>query len=118
MTSNLSLREVLSKAPDIHVFDRNGVKVLKPKMEGAKYKDKPLSRDSISGDGTRQKPLTHRASMDVNPHNVIVDLWLQSLSLIPQHTGQVFIQVNDWVLRVEPRGVTSVDRHFTKLLPE
>ena len=117
MTSTLSLKKVLSTAPNIHVFDSNGITILKPKMPHAKYNDTPLSEHSISGDGTRQQPFTHRSSMDVNPHNVIVDLWLQNLRFISQHGNSIFIQVNDWILQVEPDGITSEDGHFTKLLP-
>ena len=115
MTSSLSLKEVLSKAPNIHVFDSNGVTVLKQKKNSAEYKDTPLSKHSIYGDGTRQHPFTTSA-MDVNPYNAIVDLWLQNLSFTSQHTNPIFIQVNDWILQVGTDGVTSEDSHFTKLM--
>lgn len=117
MSSSLTLKEVLSKAPDIHVFDRNGVTILKPKMSGAKYRDKPLSEHSITGNGTKQQPFTPRDAMDVNPHNVIVDLWLRNLSDTTQDASPIFIQVNDWILQVKSGGVISKDGHFTKLLP-
>jgi hypothetical protein len=86
-------------------------------MKGAKQMKTPLSEHSIIGNGTKQQPFTHRCSMDVNPHNVIVALWLQSLSCNPGDTNPIFIQVNDWVLQVGLDGVTSEDDYFTKLLP-
>ena len=118
MTSSLTLRKILRKAPNIHVFDNNGVTVLMQKEYGAKQMKTSLSRHSIIGEGTQQLPFEPRCSIDVNPHNVVVDLWLQSLSRRSGDTNSIFIKVNDWVLKVESDGVTSEDDCFTRLLPD
>ena len=117
MASSLNLRNILSKAPSIHVFYNDRVTVLKCRMKGANHKDTLLSKHSIIGDGTKQLPFTTRA-MDVSPYNVIVDLWLQNRSYTSRDTKPIFIEVNDWVLQVEPDGVISEDDYFTKLLPD
>ena len=118
MTSSLSLKEVLSKVPNIHAFNNNGVTILSPKTKGAKNIDKLLEEYSISGNGTREQPFTPRSSMDINPHNVIVALWLHSLKSAQNKSSLVFIQANDWIFQATPEGVISGDAYFTRLLLE
>ena len=117
MTSSLTLTEVLSKAPNIRVFYGGISTVLKARAKGANQITTPLSEHSIIGNGTKEEPFTHAISMDVNPHNIIVDLWLKSLSHHPSDTNPIFLQVNDWILQVRSDGVISEDDHFTRLLP-
>ena len=116
MTSDLTLSKILSRVPNIHVFDKDqGIQILDPQK--GKKRDKPFSEDFIEGDGSRKNPFIHKGSADVSPHYAVIDLWLRSRE---HATGAnhkpVFIEVNDWLLEVTPEGVIAGDEHFTKLL--
>lgn len=113
----LTLAQVRKNVPSIHVFTREelnkGVTLLEPRNYDDRYDDQPYSYGYTEGDGSRRKPYTYKSAAPVSPHYAIVDLWLMFRS-----HGQVFIQVNTWLLELRQEGVVAEDGHYTKLLPE
>ena len=117
MAQKLSLIEVLRQAPPIHVFKfvpfvKVESMLLKPSKRDLKYES---MGDFIGGDGTLENPYHYSIPRDVSPRFAIIDLWLRFRG---QGFNLVFIEVNDWLLRVRFYGVTAEDGCFTKLSPE
>ena len=113
MTSNLTLSKILSRVPNIHVFDKDqDVQIFDPQK--GKKRDKPFSEYSIRGDGSRENPFIH-SSADVSPHYTVIDLWLKSREhAMGANHRPVFIEVNDCLLEVTPEGVIAGDGYFTR----
>lgn len=106
----------LASITGIHVFnsffeENPGVTVLFPINTDALDESGCCSAAFVIGDGSKCNLLTYRSAASVSPHYAILDLWFRF-----RRFGQVFIRANDWLLRVEPEGVTAEDGCFTKLL--
>lgn len=103
--------EVRRNAPAI-VAARDGEEItLTPQKMDAQYDAQPYSRNFLEGTGSRRRPFTYRSAAPVSGHYFVVDLWLK----FHKRKRPVFIEVNDFVLRVERMGVRAKNGKFTRL---
>lgn len=113
----LTLAEVRKYAPEIHVCsEQEGAKILISQPNDAEYeaKERDSFHFSVEGNGTRFKPYRYTGPAPVSSYFGIIDLWFR-YRLIKNIV--VFIQVDDWILVVVPKGVVSTDGHYTRFIP-
>lgn len=102
--------------PVIHVFlavslaEGGGITLLVPQTDD--HGSVQAHEHFIVGTGTHQDPLRYRSAINASPHFAIIDLWYKKHAC--SETEEVFIEVNDWLLRIEQNGVRAEDGHFTK----
>jgi len=118
-TRELDLEAIQRELPLITVFK------ITPFQDMERYKlERDVTRDRyqqedltfVGGHGTKSSPYGEVAVKDVTPHCGIVNLWLTFRETSYQR--RVFIEVNDYVLQVTPKGVIALDGTFTRLLPK
>ena len=103
-------------APKIRVCNpQEGVMILTRQSQDAEYEAKEggFFKFSVEGDGTRFKPYRYTNPASVSPYYAIIDLWFRFRFV----KYEVFIQVNDCILIVQPKGVIATSGHYTKFIP-
>lgn len=100
-------------APPIFVSRGKETSILFPQERDAQYDDHPYSRGSIEGTGSRRFPYTYVSAADASAHYAVVDLWFR----FRKRARPVFIEVNNWILRVKFADVRAMNSAFTRLLP-
>lgn len=116
MENILTPAEVRKLAPEIYVCSRQeGVRKLTRQATDAEYevKEGGSFQFSVEGNGTRDKPYRYIGPAPVSPYYGIIDLWFRYHFT---KGGEVFIQVDDWILVVVPKGVVATDGHYTKFI--
>jgi len=114
-----SFAQIRRTVPSIHVSRPRTaecfaeVTILEPQLGDCQYENHRYSKDSMEGDGSKRNPYTYRVAAPVSPHYAIVDMWYKFRR--ESKTRTIFIEVNDWILEVTPKGVRAVCGHFTKL---
>ena len=107
-----SFSRIRRQISGIHVFnDFEGVTIVTRKPLDAEYEMRRYADHFIEGCGSRKDPYRYRGAAPVSPHFAIIDLWFE----FHIHTG-VFIQANDWMLKVERDGVRAADGCLTRLV--
>lgn len=120
MENILTPAEVREYASEIHVCSRQeGVRKLTRQATDAEYevyevKEGGSFQFSVEGNGTRDKPYRYIGPASVSPYFSIIELWCRYRFTKGR---EVFIQVDDWILVVMPKGVVSTDGHLTKFTP-
>lgn len=105
--------EIRRKAPPIFVSRGKETSILFPQERDVQYDEHPYSRYFIEGTGSLRFPYTYVSAADASAHYAVVDLWFR----FRKRKRPVFIEVNDWVLRVEQASGRAMNNTFTRLLP-
>ena len=116
MEKSLTPAEVRKYAPQIRVCSpQEGAKILTRQPNDAEYeaKEGDAFLFFIEGDGTRFRPYRYMGPAPVSPYYAIIDLWFRFRFV----KYKVFIQVNDCILIVQPKGVIATSGHYTKFIP-
>jgi len=113
----LTPAEVRKYAPKIYVCSQQeGVEIITRQPTDVEYevKEEGSFSFSVEGHGTRFSPFRYSDAAPVSPYYAIIDLWFR-FRLI--ENSIVFIQANDWILVIQPKGVVSTGGHYTKFVP-
>lgn len=104
--------EIRRDAPPIFVSRSDETRFFLPQEQDAQYDARPYSSNFIEGTGSRRRPFTYVSAAPVSAHYAILDMWFKFRG---RRSRPVFIEVNDWVLRVYHTGVRAENGTFTRL---
>lgn len=110
--SGKTFAEIRQGAPAIFASrDGEGV-FFKPQETDTQFDARRYSDGFLEGTGSRRHPFTYVSAAPVSAHYCVVDLWLKFRG---RKKKPVFIEVNDWILRVHHTGVRAENGKFTRL---
>ena len=108
--AGLSFIEICKNVPVVCVFDNNGADELVAQDYDQKVYDTRSNDNFIEGDGSYENPYQYAVASAASPHYAIIDLWIRFRHL------PCFIKVNNWTLKIVPKGVVAMNGCFTRFI--